>query len=238
MTHIEHTREIMNAIQLVKQQQLSVSINARRITTRINMTSDVLLMTPVLMDEFEVHGSPDVFLELTAPVTRGEMQMMMCDMLLNKDLSEREKKQHERVIRDHMHLLKIKLYQRLQKKVNKRDRLKKKVDKSQSHLTIWATENKYSYNKSRARRDFVRIKGMARHKFRRNHRHADIVIAGQVQTFMELIGFKEFVKTIDQGVIRADHIQKTSMKAVDANTVPYSSSTLFTPSDSVWFTGM
>jgi len=189
---LNHDRGIMDAIKIANH-------TLRNIPRRVGKTPpDVHLMKAVQSDVFEMHGDLDEFLAVTAPVTRGEMRNMITQLLLDKDLEGKERKKRERIIHDRMHLLSAKFYQCLRMKT---------LVKSNSYMTIWATDSKYIYNKSGRRRDFVHLAGVENKKFRRGRRSADITITGQVQTFVELRGFKQFMQCIGPDVICIDQTQ-------------------------------
>ena len=189
---LNHDRGIMDAIKIVNH-------TLRNIPRRVGKTPpDVHLMKAVQSDVFEMQGGLDEFLAVTAPVTRGEMRNKLTQLLLDKDLEKNERAIRERAIHDHMHLLSAKFYQCLRMKT---------LVKSNSYMTIWATDSKYIYNKSGRRRDFVHLTGVENKKFRRGGHSADITIAGQVQTFVELRGFKQFMQSIGPGVICIDQTQ-------------------------------
>ena len=188
---LNHDSDIMRAIKMVKRSRAHIPRQVRK-------TPDVHLMHVLQSGVFKMHGHLDDFLAVTAPVTRGEMQNMVTQMLLDKDLPKSLRTTRARAIRDHMHLLSVKFYQRLRMK---------SLQKSGSYLTVWATDSEYPYNKSGRRRDFVRLSGVENKRFRRGGRSADITIAGQVQTFVELRGLGQFVQSIGPGVICTDQTQ-------------------------------
>ena len=170
-------------------------MNRSHASRRKRKTPDVHLMKPLQSDVFEMHGHLDEFIAVTAPVTRWEMQKMISQILLPKDLSKQDRLARESKVRENMHLLTLKLFQRLRMK---------KLTKSKSHLTVWATDSEYPYNEHGIRRDFVHLTGVEKKKFRRGGRSAYITIAGQVQTFVELRGFKAFMQSIGPGVVCTD----------------------------------